>query len=92
MINAQHPQDPNKAVWNRTASTGQKAGEVWISGRAWELTYQILPHVIVVQELDSGLQAHCILAGSKCPRSSSPLILQPEQATHVSGLLDTGGL
>ena len=71
---------------------GRKAGEVWISGRAWELTYQILPHVIVVQELDSGLQAHCILAGSKCPRSSSPLILQPEQATQVSGLLETGGL
>ena len=70
---------------------GRMAGELWSRGRAWELTYQILPHVVVVQELDSGLQAHCILAGSKRPGSGGPLILQPEQAPKTLGLSDTGG-
>ena len=71
---------------------GRNAGELWSRGRAWMLTYQILPHVVVVQELDSGLQAHCILAGSKRPGSGSPLILQPEQAISAARLLCTGRL
>ena len=74
----------------RLLPLGRYAEEAWASGDGWELTYQVLPHVIVVQELDSGLQAHCILAGSKRPRSGSPLVLQPERATEASGLPDTG--
>ena len=92
MLDARHPKTQIKLCTIEMLPPGTNAGEVRASGHAWELAYQILPHVVVVQELNSGLQAHCILASSKCPGPGSPLVLQPEQATEPSGLSDTGGL